>query len=161
MRIEISTGSPVACSRAGTERRHVLCRQTGFRRRPCVGFATSGRRPISIVGCGLGALGLLSGGRVRRVGGVLEFHGGLVNAFLGLWLGGQVAAMTWGHVILGRSPEMLDQTRAHELVHVRQYERWGPLFGPAYLGCSLVLWIRGRDAYRENPFEVEAYQEAP
>jgi len=42
-------------------------------------------------------------------------------------------------------------------VHVRQYERWGPLFGPAYLGCSLVLWLMGKRAYRDNPFEVEAY----
>jgi hypothetical protein len=41
-------------------------------------------------------------------------------------------------------------------VHVRQYERWGPLFVPAYLVSSLVLWLRGRDPYWDNPFEVEA-----
>jgi hypothetical protein len=52
---------------------------------------------------------------------------------------------------------MLDFCRSHELVHVRQYERWGVLFIPAYLLCSLVLWLTGRDPYRDNPFEREAY----
>ena len=28
---------------------------------------------------------------------------------------------------------------------------------PAYLGASAYLFLRGRDAYRDNPFEVEAY----
>jgi hypothetical protein len=46
-------------------------------------------------------------------------------------------------------------------VHVRQYERWGPLFVPAYVLCSAVIWSRGGDAYRDNPFEREAYGEAP
>ncbi|MCA9045877.1 MAG: hypothetical protein KDA69_16235, partial [Planctomycetaceae bacterium] len=68
------------------------------------------------------------------------------------------AAMTLGHVIIGLDAEVLDRCREHEWVHVRQYERWGPLFLPAYLGCSLYLWLVGRDAYRENPFEVEAYE---
>ena len=70
---------------------------------------------------------------------------------------GFVEAMTLGFSILGRSAESLDRCRQHEMVHVRQYAIWGPLFGPAYLLCSLYLWIRGRDAYRENPFEVQAY----
>ena len=65
--------------------------------------------------------------------------------------------MTLGHVVLGRSAAALDVCREHEMVHVRQYERWGPVFIPAYLLCSLVLLMRGRDAYRENPFEREAY----
>jgi hypothetical protein len=33
------------------------------------------------------------------------------------------------------------------------------LFGPAYLLCSLVLWLRGGRAYRDNPFERQAYEE--
>ena len=57
--------------------------------------------------------------------------------------------------------DLFAKTRAHERVHVRQCERWGPLFVPAYLGVSLWLMARGRDAYRDNPFEVEAYAEAP
>ena len=35
--------------------------------------------------------------------------------------------------------------------------RWGLLFVPAYLACSAWLWLRGYDAYLDNPFEVEAY----
>jgi hypothetical protein len=42
-------------------------------------------------------------------------------------------------------------------VHVRQYERWGPLFVPAYLLSSLVELLRGRRPYRDNWFEREAY----
>jgi hypothetical protein len=42
-------------------------------------------------------------------------------------------------------------------VHVRQYERWGPFFIPAYLLCSVWLMLRGYNAYLDNPFEVEAY----
>jgi hypothetical protein len=65
--------------------------------------------------------------------------------------------MTLGHTILGRDRESLEVSREHEHVHVRQYERWGPLFIPAYLGSSAWMWLRGRDAYRDNPFEVEAF----
>ena len=50
--------------------------------------------------------------------------------------------------------------RAHEMVHVRQYERWGPLLGPAYLLCSFVLWLMRRRPYLDNPFEREAYDES-
>ena len=47
----------------------------------------------------------------------------------------------------------------HETVHVRQFERWGLLMGPAYLLASFVLWIAGRQPYRDNPFEREAYDQ--
>ena len=65
--------------------------------------------------------------------------------------------MTLGHVVIGRDQQSLDVSRKHERAHVRQCERWGPLFIPAYLGCSLVLLLCRRDAYHENPFEIEAY----
>ena len=65
--------------------------------------------------------------------------------------------MTLGHTIVGQTENGLAVAREHEQVHVRQYERWGPLFIPAYLLCSFLLWIRNRDYYRENPFEIEAY----
>jgi len=51
----------------------------------------------------------------------------------------------------------LDRAREHEHVHVRQYERWGPFFLPAYGLSSLYLKIRGQEAYYNNPFEKEAY----
>jgi len=31
-----------------------------------------------------------------------------------------------------------------------------PFFVPAYLLCSLLLRLRGRDGYRDNPFEIRA-----
>jgi hypothetical protein len=106
----------------------------------------------------IGCAGLLSGGSARRRGRTLEFHGGAVTWVLNRApIVGSAAAMTWGHVILGQTVAALDVTREHELVHVRQYERWGPLFIPAYLVCSAVIWLRGGDAYRDNPFEREAY----
>jgi hypothetical protein len=70
---------------------------------------------------------------------------------------GPAAAMTLGHVILGRDAECLASCREHEHVHVRQYERWGAFFIPAYLGASVYCWLRGYDAYFDNPFEREAY----
>lgn len=112
--------------------------------------------PGSLVGLAAGVLGLLTGGRVQRVGRTLEFYGGFVRWVLERWPV-RAAAMTLGHVIIGRDRGSLESSREHELVHVRQYERWGPLFIPVYLLSSLYLWLRGRDAYFDNPFEREAY----
>ena len=70
-------------------------------------------------------------------------------------------AMTLGHVILGRNRRCLDRCRAHELAHVRQVERWGPFFLPAYLAASLWAHLSGRHYYRDNWFEVDAYRQAP
>jgi hypothetical protein len=113
--------------------------------------------PYTLVGLAFGMLALVTGGSSRRIDGVWEFHGGWLVWVLGRLPLEHVQAMTLGHTVIGRSPESLDATREHERVHVRQYERWGPLMGPAYLACCLVLWCQGRDAYRENPFEREAY----
>ena len=70
-------------------------------------------------------------------------------------------AMTLGHTILGQSQAALDVSRAHEHVHVKQYERLGPFFIPAYLAASVWAWIRRKDPYRDNIFEVEAYRKQP
>jgi hypothetical protein len=97
------------------------------------------------------------------VDGVLELHGGLIEAFLrrGTLLPGGASAMTLGHVVLGRDREALRRTRAHERVHVRQCERWGPLFVPAYLLASLTAHLNGSDGYLDNPFEREAFDAVP
>jgi len=114
--------------------------------------------PYSVIGISIGLLGLCTGGRARVIGNTLEFHGGAVRWFVARLPGTfEAEAITFGHTILGRTSSGLDRLRTHEHVHVRQYERWGVLFGPAYLLCSAWLWWRGRDPYRENPFEVEAY----
>lgn len=112
----------------------------------------------------LGLLGLVLasiGGRVktRVVDGVLEVYGGSVAVVLSDYtlLPGGASAITFGHVVFARSQRLLDQTRRHERVHVRQCERWGPLFVPAYLLASAAAWARGGRAYEDNPFEREAY----
>jgi hypothetical protein len=117
--------------------------------------------PYSLLGLVIGILGLCTGGHARVCGRTIEFHGGAVKWFVSCLPGGQfVLAFTLGHTILGQTAASLAVAREHELVHVRQFERWGPLLGPAYLLCSLVLWLRGRDPYRDNPFEREAYGES-
>ena len=51
--------------------------------------------------------------------------------------------------------------RCHEHVHIRQYERWGALFVPAYLAASAWQGLRGGAPYRDNVFEREAYAASP
>ena len=58
--------------------------------------------------------------------------------------------MTLGHVVLGLDRDALEWSRDHERVHVRQCERWGPLFLPAYLLASAYLWFRGRRFYTKT-----------
>jgi hypothetical protein len=116
--------------------------------------------PYTLLGLGLGTIGVCTGGRVRFQGCVLEFYGGGVKWLLQQCFFGEGAmALTLGHTILGQTDAALDISRAHELVHVRQFERWGPMMGPAYLGSSLVLWLLGRRPYRDNPFERQAYEQ--
>ena len=117
--------------------------------------------PYTLLGLSLGAIGLATGGRARIRGPIVEFYGGGVTWLLRHATKGQFAlAMTLGHTILGQTDAALDVSRKHELVHVRQFERWGPLMGPAYLGCSLALWLLGRSPYLDNPFEKEAYRQS-
>ena len=114
--------------------------------------------PNTLLGLAIGVFGLCLGSQAQFRFGCVEFYGGLVQRILGRSpIGGGAAAMTLGHVVLGQTQGDLDRCRDHEHVHVRQYERWGPFFLPAYLGCSVMLWFRGKDAYLENPFEIEAY----
>lgn len=110
----------------------------------------------------IGVLAVATGGRMQFRAGNVEFHGRLIGRLLTRRRRNvHFSAMTLGHVVIGRSAEALDVARRHELVHVRQYERWGPFFIPAYLLCSAMIWLRGGDAYRDNPFEREAYAKAP
>lgn len=70
-------------------------------------------------------------------------------------LGWRYRAITFGHVVLCVD-EADEDLLTHELVHVRQYERWGPLFVPVYLIASVVARLRGGRAYADNRFEVAA-----
>jgi hypothetical protein len=116
--------------------------------------------PTTMFGLLFVPLAIFSRGGVRFVSGVIEVHGGIVDFFLRrcTLLPNGASAMTLGHVVLGRDQFLLDATRDHERVHVKQAERWGPLFIPAYLTTSIVQWARGKRAYDDNPFEREAFE---
>ncbi len=101
--------------------------------------------PYSLLGLLAGLFMVACGGSARLHRGVVEFGGGAI---------GRLAsrppapfcfcAMTLGHVVVGIDHAVLGRVRAHEHVHVRQYERWGPLFVPAYCMSSALQWVRGR-----------------
>jgi hypothetical protein len=124
------------------------------------GAALAGRLwalPCTLLGLALGLPLLLAGGSLRRVDGVLELalhRGEVPPGRRAAWL--PFAAITFGHVVLGVSHAALARLRAHERVHVRQYERWGPLFLVAYPLASVLMLLRGRRPYADNPFEVQA-----
>ena len=110
----------------------------------------------------LGCVALLAGGWWRTRAGAIEFGGGRAGRLLTrLPPPFSFCAMTLGHVVLGTDAGTLDRVRVHEQVHVRQYERWGPLFLPAYLLSSLAQLLRGGRPYRDNRFEREAYAKDP
>ena len=70
-----------------------------------------------------------------------------------------VHAQTLGRYILARET-LDDRTLAHELEHVRQWQRLGPLFLPAYVAASGVALLRRRPAYRGNRYEAGARRRA-
>jgi hypothetical protein len=114
--------------------------------------------PATLLGMVLVVLTLVGGGRARLHRGVWEASGGWFGRRLagGMPFSGPVAAITFGHVVLGDCEQSLCATRAHEREHVRQYERWGLLFFPAYLLAGLRAWMKGGHPYWDNAFEVTA-----
>ena len=117
--------------------------------------------PCTLLGLLFGVVVLAFGGTARRVGPALEFaltrqpYAALPNPFR--W---PFSAITLGHVIVGVSADELERLRAHEQAHVRQYERWGPLFLLAYPACSLFAILQGKPAHAHNHFELQACREA-
>lgn len=115
--------------------------------------------PNTALGLALGALAMLAGARARVKDGVVEFTGGRLGSCIASpSVSCPFRAMTLGHVILGTDAATLDCARAHEHVHVRQYEQWGPLFLPAYALSSLWQLACGRRCYRDNWFERQAFE---
>lgn len=114
--------------------------------------------PNTVLGAAVGLVVLCLGGRVRIVSGTAEVHGAVVARVLAGRRGSRrIGAFTLGHVVLGASPAWLSALRDHERVHVRQYERWGLFFLPAYALSSLWQLAHSRDWYRDNRFERRAY----
>lgn len=113
--------------------------------------------PCTFIGLLCASIPLAFGGSARRQRGVLEVTYRARGADCGrLARSLHFRAITFGHVILAVSAEELQCIRAHERVHVEQYEQWGPLFIPAYLLSSLWQLLRGRRLYYDNHFEVQA-----
>ncbi|HEY0914825.1 MAG TPA: hypothetical protein VGE22_08150 [Solimonas sp.] len=114
--------------------------------------------PWTLAGLLLALPALLGGGwQWRRIGGTgaLFAYGGFSGWVLAR---GWVGAITIGHLVLARDADAMERTLAHELVHVRQYERWGLLFPLLYLWASCDAWRRGGRAYWDNRYEIEARQ---
>jgi hypothetical protein len=114
--------------------------------------------PVTAPALLLVLLARIGGSRSRLHTGVVEAWGGALPWLLThVYPPLPIAAITLGHVVLARHEADLEQTRAHERVHVRQYERWGGFFPLLYLGASLAALVGGGDAYRDNRFEREAF----
>lgn len=112
---------------------------------PCTGIGLAIALPL-----------LLTGARMQRVRGVCEvalLPGEGANRLTRVL---PLSAITFGHVVIGACEAELSRLRAHEHMHVRQYERWGALFFAAYGMSSLAQLLRGRSAYWHNHFEIQA-----
>lgn len=101
--------------------------------------------PLTVIGLLLGAVSRTA--PVIR-DGVILFPDA---AGLGGWMlrSRGFAASTLGHAVIATGTPSAALLR-HELVHVRQAERWGPLFVPLYVAALL------RYGYRRSPFERAA-----
>ncbi len=105
--------------------------------------------PNTLVGLVVGALTFQ---RPRIHGGAIVFD----RAPRGVtWLMPRLnrTAMTIGYVVVSARP-LEGRLLAHEQHHIRQFERWGPLFGPVYFALAL------RYGYRRHPMERSARRAA-
>lgn len=113
--------------------------------------------PCSAVGMAFAAFILLAGGKAKWSSGALEVTYRDHPASCGkLARKLPFRGIVFGHVILAVTRAELQTIGAHERVHVRQYERWGPLFFVAYAASSLWQLLKARDPYWYNHFEIQA-----
>jgi hypothetical protein len=79
-------------------------------------------------------------------------------------IGGRLLLPNWLAITLGShifSWRNLDPVElAHELEHVRQWQRYGVLFAARYLRASFRSWLAGSGWYGGNKFEVAARRAA-
>ena len=117
--------------------------------------------PATAVGLVLALLARMAGATAVIVDGVIEVAGGPLGRVVStLPTRFRFNAITFGHVVIGVSHSVLEDCRAHERVHVCQYERWGILFFVLYLGSSALEALRGRNPYWDNHFERQAREQA-
>jgi hypothetical protein len=70
-----------------------------------------------------------------------------------------VQAQTLGCYVFARGP-IPAGTLAHEVEHIRQWRRFGPLYLPAYFAASAVALFGSGHPYADNWFEVAARRSA-
>lgn len=68
-------------------------------------------------------------------------------------------AQTFGRYVFA-TYELDPETLAHECEHIRQWERLGPAYLPAYFVSSATEWLAGRRPYWDNAFESAARDRA-
>ena len=68
-----------------------------------------------------------------------------------------IYAQTVGRYVFCRVP-IDDRILAHEMEHVRQWQRLGPLYLPAYFASSGLALLRGLHPYGANRYEEAARQ---
>jgi hypothetical protein len=115
--------------------------------------------PLSLFGALLALPVLVLRGQaqlIRKPTIAILVRGPFADAMLSRHPFGAMTAMALGHVIIAEHHGLSNRILIHELEHVRQAERWGPLFPVAYLLSSAWAAIRGRDAYWHNIFEIAA-----
>lgn len=115
--------------------------------------------PVTAFGALLALPVVLFRGRMQIVHGptfAIVTRGPVADAMLRSHPFGVMNAMAIGHVVIAMHDGLSARVLVHELEHVRQAERWGPLFPFAYLASSAWAALRGKDAYWHNRFEVAA-----
>lgn len=93
---------------------------------------------------------------VRHSTPALLITGPLADRMLARHPLGNVVAMALGHIVIAQRNALCPRLLEHELAHVRQAARWGPVFPLAYVASSAWQACRGRRPYRDNAFEVDA-----
>jgi hypothetical protein len=109
--------------------------------------------PYDWLGIGLARL---AGAQIRQIHGMTLAYGGKLPRWLAHHPLGAMDAVTLGRVVLAGNAAILHRTLAHELAHVRQFQRWGVLFPLAYSAASLWSLCKGGGLYWGNAFEVAA-----
>src|SRR5947208_3186958 len=111
--------------------------------------------PTTLLGLIVAALAALTRGRCEAREGILGVWGGFAKWFLSS-RPVRAKAMALGHVVLALDRRELEAHWTHEREHVRQAEKWGLVFIPAYLLASVWASLRGRHYYTDNWFEKDA-----
>ena len=137
---------------------------------PITAFNYIWASPASVLGVCAAGIASLAGAEIKRVCGVLEVSLAPRSAMLCTAVAClPFAAITLGHVVIACSAEEQAAHRAHERVHVVQYEVWGPVFLLAYPLESLYqalrgfvdtsfIWTTGLRQPREQPAAIRVEQ---